>query len=290
MKFNGILTLVVTVLAVVLISTACIIPIVENAQSEIRTNVNNSDFTFAMANGAVEIVTVPAIAVNGYAITDSRVVIAVGDDFTIYRYTAGVNLKLADSETVIKSASIANGTISYVASDDTTGTHTFTGMVYYASEKGDYALYNDVATNIPKGSTVYGFIDRDFTDGTNTIRFQASFVGTLEDGFSVYAKSVSTNPIKYLDEGSVSIVYEENETYNSISATPPIVTLTDGGTTYTSASNAAGVVKFQYMAPLSYQIITDNDSSIISLLGIIPMLLFVIPIMLVVRGFGVGRD
>ena len=61
-------------------------------------------------------------------------------------------------------------------------------------------------------------------------------------------------------------------------------------------SDSAGVAEsstsdwINIYAPIEYKYLSDNDSVIIAMLGIIPVLILLVPIMLVVRSFGVGRD
>ena len=45
-----------------------------------------------------------------------------------------------------------------------------------------------------------------------------------------------------------------------------------------------------FVAPITYHIVTEDNDMTIAMLSIIPVLLLVVPIMIVVRSFGVGRD
>lgn len=298
MKFNGILTLVVTVLVVVLISTAAIIPIVQAAQEEQTTVVQNTGAYYVASPGIpstglefVINVSGDKVVVNDYEFDLSgygflRTPIIVSDSFIVTATAGGtpsvgyLNFEsiALNLNTLPISISIASDGTYTVTSGDSSDSGTCTKIVY-ASDKGTlgyfpnsgsvwidhdkpyYIVGNMWGNSIVKN--VSAFIE--MNDGTPTVLALASALEMTLSSVTVSTVEEGELADKYTSP-SVVIGYVDNDT-------PATITMSGG-----------------FLAPIDYTTISENDSMIIAMLGIIPVLLLVVPIMIVVRAFGMGRD
>lgn len=297
MKFNSILTLVVTVLVVVLISAAAIIPIVQEAQNGQTTTANNTDQRYSMIYGDSFEVTIPTtgqVAINGVNLTPMTysAPLIVGDGFMIYMPGSGspyVIIQYYDEDATawkqsgnILSFTFNSGVISYTLEDTTTGTFTvMSNELYYVASDGKFGYF--------RGGSTYD-IDK---DETVLVTVRQSGANGERGSYSLKISDMTFTEIAPLIRGSTATsdlnwTVSYTETEYGVEITNIVLSYVSGGETYTidaSVLNSAITV----VAPIEYTIV-DSGGTIYVLLGIIPMLVFLIPIILIVRGLGVGRD
>ena len=298
MKFNGILTLVVTVLIVVLISTAAIVPIVESAQKEQKHIENNtSERYMALSDDSTVVLSVvdsepaingeklstifgtPTITTSFWVVSDNVSMLAVynvsNTSWVIWRlHYWDSDDQIAKQVSMNSSGTItcSDGVIEYVAQDvSTTWSYTY---LLVPSANGDYGAFYKNELN-----TIDCFVDDESTIYIRSIGNNGNYTmahGTLSD-IVIDLAVISYNKI---DGASISCVYTPTE-YNASNKLTNITALPN---TVSMGSSAWVLV------PIEYSVMTENDNMIYAMLGIIPVLLFVIPIMIIVRHFNVGRD
>lgn len=302
MKFNGILTLVVTVLAVVLISSACIIPIVESAQQGVYTTGNNTNYQYQTILGDDTGVYRYEVKNNAIYLNDEVLNIAIPESGRWYNVfisdrcaaqllsTGQINPEvvlpdeaiapiIADSDALI----FNNGTLeAYYGSSDTTktiGTYEWAmflvddGTLARSTVSGDKFVSNESDFYIFGNASM---INSSWTSGT--------FILTANPVDGVKAITVSyveNSTLKYSDDitgisvSGLEVVDALHYKFTTMSLTTPVGTNNVTTNTY---------------IPIEYKYVGSDDSVTWALFGIIPLLVFLIPIMLIVRSFGVGRD
>ena len=301
MKFNGILTLVVTVLAVVLISSACIIPVVQSTQSAQYSPDNNSNELFVIADGAESTPTNPTVlelTEDGYlvinGVTDTQAY--ASNIEKIWANNVGIRVNLMSSGYAFQSTLWTDATTSSAISPvklfydgstltgydatDTVVMSVDSDFFIYPSSKGTYGQFDlrsaDVRSSlhINKDATVFA--------GSNGNNY-GFMKGTYADGFQMVGYSgnstLDTRTLTY-----TSVLSDDGLTWQFVSK-PAMVLSDSAGVAESSTSDWINIY-----APIEYKYLSDNDSVIIAMLGIIPVLILLVPIMLVVRSFGVGRD
>lgn len=298
MKFNGILSLVVTVLIVVLISTAAIVPIVQAAQDDQRTEVQNSnerfrtiesadDFTISKSGSMVTIGTKTYDTnVNNYGlwfISDQFAVVGGGSgQYPILQVYDTVN-KITFSLVANQILTFSGNTITYTYNNTDYSVDFTNGFV--VSEAGTKGIWYDFSSSGSK--TIYvdeGKPVEFITKTTTGIFFDIMYDPKTEttNVISAYrADSENANVLVALDPSEYTL-------------TPAVFTETDLGYSYNSYGTIISYNGTDYRpfssVDLTYHILTNDDTMIIAMLGIIPTLLFVVPIMIIVRHFNVGRD
>lgn len=284
-------TIVGLVILVLVISTVTI-PVVQDTQSEFRTEQNNTGYLYAVANSATTIeleTTGGTVTVNGMPMTQNRAMAVFSEEFQVMKYSTVYVVLTETGSFTVSEATISNGTFSYTTTDSVEGSFTYdaTKPVYYNAVSGEYGLFDTTTANIPKNAVLYCFTDRDFKDASNnTLRLQVTYSGTLEDGFDIIAHTTG-GVIQVYTDGSVDVAYTDHGTYNTVSATPPTITVDVSGVDYTAGgSTGSGVVKWQYFAPISYEIISPSDQNMINLFELIPMLMILGVLLIAVRMLG----
>lgn len=292
---NAVYGVVCLVVIVILIATVGI-PVIEDAQKEQISVEQNTTEKFAVSSGEISEVTISitegSLTVNDYVITTtgSRMV-AFADDFFIYSNSATSSLGLAiDGTSTIVSGlteiviNDANKTISYSSS-----TANYTGTLYYASEKGDYGSFaysNPVYFN-DDSILFFSVFDGPFVNNElspNTIRGSVFFKGTYDDLQKMVAIKTLNNVSTAPNAAAVTLsdITEVDSICKSTNAQTLFdMTITDDTGTY-SYSRPSGNW-YQMIAPIEYQYISDNDSMIVSLLSVIPLVLLIIPVMIAVN-------
>lgn len=299
MKFNGILTLVVTVLVVVLISTAAIVPIVESAQKEQKHIENNtSERYMAMDDdGTVSFSLVDSEpAMNGEKLstifgtpTENTSYWVVSDDVSLMATyipasTTWISWKIHywDEDNNIARQTTLSGTSTVECSN---------GVIEYKS--GDTVNYSWDYTFllVPSLDGDYGAYSRGELSSTDCF---------VDDDSIIYIRSVGNNGNYTMAHGKISDITIDLAvtSYNKIDGAS--VTCTYTPTEYNASNKLTNIVATPntvsmgsgawVLVPIEYSVMTENDNMISVMLGIIPVLLFVVPIMVIVRAFAIGRD
>lgn len=283
MNFKSITNTVVVLLAVVVIIAVIIIPVVQVAQHDQITEANNTTqryFVSSADNMAVEFgLDDGKTTINGTPVDDiapTSIAFAYTDKFLLRSlYSGGSHSSWTiygnyDSEgtsTTIEGVTVTidDGSATIVKNSNPSVTFTCdVSVIMFPSSTGDYGLFYPNASNplyVDSDSTLYkvkGSTSSSFVYGGQMTTLDAFFI--LESG------TVTT-------EGTLEISGEHIEDYGA-----DYYKITTGSGTYES-----------YVAPIKYHIVSEDNDITIAMLGIIPVLLLVVPIMIVVRTF-TGRD
>lgn len=300
MKFKIITSVVVSVLLVIIISSAAIIPIVQVAQEEQKTTGNNASQLFSVALGSSDDVDVAIIDneyyINGVKYSGSLTGIATnakfwGENFSARMYP-GTQIRFeivfddgVSSTHDVRASAISyhNGVITFTDYQTQTEYTVSSDFFIYISEKGDYAEYS--MTNQQVRDSVSINNDATIFIGSNAKTY-ALVRGTVDSlnyvGDFTYYGTDSTSYV-YDSISITSVASDDGLTYK-VGSTPTMNLI------QVSDDTSVPITTLLVYVPIEYDYISDSDSATISMLAIIPTLIFVIPIMLIVRSFAMGRD
>lgn len=285
-KFTmGIVGLVVIILMV----TGAVIPAVENGQSEIRTETQNTGYSYlATSTDNLNLTAsfdsdTSTLTINGYAIvlTATVPIFVCGDDVAVCT-TTGIRFEGADG-TVVPTASaieVVDGAYTVTTSTDpVTGDLSGTSITYL-TENGKLSYFAPSASfNCNEDSKIQMF--RIGVSISGVARTHIDAVGTVKNLTSIIKTSTNDGFVEWTDV-VVTADYTEQDGYYTVSKLN--YTGTYNGQTYT------GSVATMSFAPTTYKYISDSDSSMISLFSIIPLLLIIVAVLYAVRLMGASRN
>lgn len=288
---GGLVYSVVAIAIIVLIVSTVAVPVIEDSTSEYRTTGQNADMFYKMAaNTDVVNITLAddTLTVNGYVLpaitanTDTIVVFA--DDFRISAfYNDGVQVHISTPNIAGRTTgniAINSNTVTWTAYDtsDSLSYQYTSSTLLYASSTGDYGAFSYGHTaNLNTDSKIYAMVSV-VMDGTYISGLLSGTIYNLVPSFLVGASSVSldfSNAVA--DSGKDYLIYTNG--YNST-----ISAVIDGQT------KTVTQISIPILAPIEYTYISDSDSSIISLLNVVPILLFLVPVMFAVRMIQTRRN
>ena len=273
---------VLSILVAVIIVATVAIPVIEDSSKDIHSTVQNTTQRYYATSSSdlSEDLTITLETDNIYTINGERydaspnnivMITDTGDMWILYGNN--YNLYQKSDNYAQKSLGIGGSTTFYT--DGTYKATKFAGVEYtgtfsnviYPSKDGDLGYFLN--------STAYA------DDASDVIFFSISNAS--------YGAMFAT---KYKATG------EEVEKIVSPFANGAGVTLTDAAISYNSsdetiADNAINGLTYKvgdtsytlraFIAPLEYKTITENDSAMISILQIVPLLLLIVPVMMAVR-------
>lgn len=278
---------VVAIAIIVLIVSTVAVPVIDDAQGQIR--LNNSTQVFAVSDADVtinvQLSNDSKPIVNGYLVPgNTHKPIVICDEFMIHWRSSGA-LYLIDSNATslnLQSAIIENGTVTYTLLDSTTGTISYgSNNVLFASEHGTYGEFTaGTKFYANPDSVIYSYLDaipltnEDLTP-SSVSNIRAVFIGT------------PTGMDGYLLQGTTGIITATPATvdvgdYYEVTVSETSVSYTDAVGTYTGTSNRA------FFAPIQYG--SSMFDNLFDLLGVIPILLFLVPVMFAVRMIQTRRN
>lgn len=286
----GVITLVVIVILIFTIA----IPVIEDAQKEQTSVANNTNAIYAAAIDN-ENVTLYINNQTGHwvinGVEDTQDFLANADkawgenicifiqpssDYYVLRatyydtqwhVTAGMKQLTFDGEKI--TITLSNDSTVDIPSN----------FLLYPDSKGTYAVYkgstsilgahinNDATAYIGMTGTSYAFLSGDKTNGYT----QIGGVRTTTDGYD----TVSSTPTYVESDDGLSYKYE----------VAPTIVLSDSTETLDDVTSDS----VEYYVPLKYTYISSSDSMIIALLGVIPLILAIVPVMLAVQLMTGGR-
>lgn len=286
----GVIALVVVVLLIFTVA----IPVIESAsESQVTTGQNTTqryilkenftDAEISINNGVVSI--------GDYDLTlqGSGDVIAMSDSFYVWASSGNNTLlvRSVDGKFSVASLSISNGAMTFT-SGGTEHTITYTDALLLASDKGTYGMFpinSEIRFN--KDSVLFTTFDSSVTNdqltpsSVGTVALMKGTYDNLQTLF-VFENEDSITTAEFT--GTFSQTPIENDGYYSFNNTRINGTLTTNLGDY-SGSNFYQAI----LAPIDYTYISDNDSMIITLLGVIPLMLVIVPVMLAVQLMTGGR-
>lgn len=296
-KFTmGIVGLVVIILMV----TGAVIPAVEDAQKDQYSTDNNTNERYLIVTDTVATETNPLILelsadnhfiINGVEDTQAyqanydkmwglNISIRVHDSnyFQAYVWTDATTGGTKSCHKLVYDGSVLTGydTVDSVDTEKFTVNTDFFIYPYSKGTYGQFSITNSTASNLHINKDANVFVGA----VGNTYEF---LKGTYADGFETVGyvgnASYDASTLSY-----TAVLSEDSLTW-SFGGAPSIV-LTDSTEVSEPLSNAWVSV----YAPIEYKYISDSDSSIITLVGIIPLLLIIVAVLYAVRLMGASRN
>lgn len=285
--FNG----VTSILIVVLIITATVIPIVQISQEDIKSTAQNATVYYSMIDIGEDVeltlsVGDSKILINGedvsVGLTRSMPLFMAGDLAIFANGTTGFWVVGGTTQYYAPSADITvtttAATSSYVVTwtgleSDIEGTYS---KAMYLSKNGTYGAFTTSTTSVylNHDATAY-YCKGGYTAGPSQWFTLVSYNKT--DGFNYLIAKTSSNSYSMSNTCSVSTI-EEAEYADLVSFTSVVKAIKIADETETPLS-ASGVI----IAPIDYTVVTDSDSVMRTMLGIIPIMMLLLPIFIVVR-------
>lgn len=300
---------VVSLVVIVLLIATIAIPVIENSQSMIRTSDNNTTMRFSAVDTAdnvnLEIVYDSdednPVFVGDYNIplasSGVTYLVALSESFVIYKFTTHSNLVVIHDgiQNPIVSASISDGILSFADKNTSTEyTVEVSGNLLYAAEKGSYGEFFGSSINLNKGDVVYAVHNSSSAlnkvGGEGTLTIGSLLKTTVGDSTTLaytplvynYGTLDSTKLTSY--GGTQTLTYDSDKDLYNLSNTTISLSAT-----YDS-ENYARNISTSIFAPIEYTYVSVNDSAIVQLLSIIPLIMCIVPIMVVVGFISSRRD
>lgn len=275
---------IVGLVVIILMVTGAVLPAVENAQNTQITETNNTTQRYFVSSSALSVelgaadgeATINGVKVSQITTSDSAY--AFTDKFALRSlkssdtWSTWMIIGLFDTtETITKiegaTVSIVDGSATITRISNPSDTFTCeVSKVMYPSATGDYGLFytsNSTPLYVDADSDLY----RIKVGGTNAY-VQAGKMDTLTAYFTY-------------DNGTITT----GETYT----VPSAEHIEEYGSDYYKITESPGSFG-AFVAPIKYHIVADNDSMLISLFGIIPLLLIIVAVLYAVRLMGASRN
>lgn len=279
---------------IIIISTVAI-PVIDDLQSTIHSTGQNTTQKFAVSNQAVDSVSIQlsgsVVTVNGFSLTPSeQVIIAISDDFRIVALDIGGTVQVhvgtdSDTNRTTGDITITNGNLTYtVYGSDTPTVKALTSPnILYASESGSYGQFSGGLLNVNKDTVMYAVVSHTVSNAgldPTSLYVSAVVKGTYQGLASAFAYGANSASVS-IPEANIT----EKPGYLSIDTSKGV---------NISASAVQGVYStydfVQFVAPLQYTYYSDADSGLINLIGVIPILLILVPLMMAVRMIALRRN
>ena len=285
---------VVALVLIILVIVSVALPVIEDAQLEIRTETNNTTANF----NTVSVSDVPNLdltvtaSASGTTIGDwtnnTTLIVLMSDNFYAQYYQGHFLVFDVAND-------IFNGNTTSIVIDDGVATYTVSnveytveleGTVYYGANEGDSGLFTG-SFNINKKT---GF-------ELTPMRIQL----TAEDTSTIYLVGAAKGTVDKMEFVTASVWDSVNSEYievdpKTITATLNVTESDDGyytvgnGVSYSMTYNdvvySGTTSNAQKFAPIEYGYIAESDSQFINLIGIIPLLLIICAVMFAVRMIG----
>lgn len=286
MELSKVPTLVVGLIVAILIVTVVAIPIIEDSNHYVRSYENNSTQRFLVSdiNSTIDIKPNESgiYTVNGLVIPQAYMNIFVATDDMICFYgnstitAQNIMVMCTDGLYNAHHLNISDGTWSaYSSSNEVVISKPVVGKIYCLSESGDYGYFNPNSSNplfVNNDSNLMAITySLEMVSGDETLKIQLYCRGTFNNlevaaGFNVTSSSALDPSLITLSP--INSEVQENDSVKISNATTT-ATLNLNGKTYTGQRNMA------LFAPIEYKAISTNDSAVISIINIIPILLIV---------------
>ena len=293
-----VMKIMVIVVAVLMIATVAL-PAVQYAQSDIYTTENNSGNNYAVASGntnlAVALDAANEVWISGFKINTSTMDVVMFSDTFLVRHFKTLNPdtiyvdSLTDKANYGTTAITVTGTqISFTDANNTQRTLTYTGELMYAAPEGDYGYFVNGSTfKINEDSKLYMCAADNATNSDlspSSVGYITVMSGTMGEFASDWAFSTTSGVTSVSVSASLSGITDLGDRSYSVELSSATTTVTTNLGDYT---NTALVGVF---APLEYKYVGDADGSMISLIGIIPIMLILVPVMMAVRMMALKRN
>ena len=284
-NFNTITTLIVSVIVVVMISAAALVPIVQEAQKDQSTIIVQTTEKYSVASTSEKIT---ITFDSGPVINDVPVTLSETARMFVISDKAVINLGATSIVATSPAINNENYSISITSSNAATASIVYDGgSLTFDDGTNQYTTTYDYLL-IPDANGSYGawlYSDRPFYVDSdkniylmNRVNARSYVISGTIDNLNV---DFAINNNVLVNNATVSATYEPTD-YNASNKVTAI--------TFTAGEGMVVSNQDVIFAPLAYTQISEEQNMNIVILGIIPLLIFVVPIMLIVRSFYNGRD
>lgn len=273
---------------IIIISTVAI-PVIDDLQESQKSAANNTSELFNAVIGSGEDITITtsdgAASINGYA-APSGVDVFVSASLVVF-YNNG--LKVVDMVNnfvgaVSGSIVISDRTFNYTTAGSVEKSGTITGTYLYLAENGTYGQFKPQdGARFNNNSQMYGVVLTAPIAAVNYTAVTAFVSGSVRGGFVVNEgyDLVNGSLVDVTSTLTPKLTYTETDGYNVLSAASVVADVS-------GSSGYAGILHIY--APIQYHYISDEDSSLFNLIGVIPIILILVPLMLAVRMIALKRN
>lgn len=283
---------IVALVVIVLVIATTVVPIIEEAQKEQTTAYNNEDFAFRVLDTTTADLTIRWLSTTSYSINDvvyehvttgrilisDNILVAFAPNNLQVRDHAetgesGFNLDTLSSAGTDQTVTISNGVLTTNAGKtcDVIGDV----LVRTNDAKATYGVFAySVPCVVDYNSIVYSAATFTLNEKSYSLILSGKY-----NALSVKAAYCTTDNA-VADESKFTVAFKSNSIGEDYGVSVGLknytaeVTYTDSGQTYTKT------ITLYLYAPIEYHMITTSDSAIIAMLGIIPVMMFIIPIMI----------
>lgn len=279
---------VLSILVAVIVVATVAIPVIEDSSKSINTEQNNSAplYTQMPTSGTIEISSLGngnykigdveyTPTMGTFIITDSVMArISPDNSFTIYDPTNGKQTRFDNSNNLI---TFDNGVCRYNTSTGQSMEAAYS-FLYVPDTNGTLGLYfmtGSLPLYLDKGQDLMVV-----SNPLNSVMFSAKVTETGTISYyvepKVFNQTVNGTITNY--NGNLNVAIDMSEAGDS-----PTGTWKLSKTAVVATPEGESALDLFFIAPITYHVISENDSMMISLLQIVPLLLLIVPVMMAVR-------
>lgn len=239
------------------------VPFISDTSNSIGTEMDNDGYGAYFSDENASVVCASKVwSIDGTAMTGTSA--ALVSDKAVMTFTIGStnygSMYFYDGTTAnVKAFTVTDSGFTYVNAGTNESTDVACEYVYYSAPSGEYAYYTGTGFNINDGDRVVSFV-------IDTAIFVVDLADTSVEFCTV--STVETDASVVLN-GTVT----DNDAYE---------TWSDGSYTVTYGDNDTTVTYNKVIAPIHYTDRTSEQNSMVSILGIIPVIVIIALLMIVV--------
>lgn len=301
---GGLVYSVVAIAIIVLIVSTVAVPVIEDSSETIRTVDQNTAQRYSIVSSTAALTVDSSsnvVQIGDYTMpTGTGVgIVAITDSFILRHYDVGHPELMYVDDGV---NDLFSQSTSFVVFDGTKMTYTSSGVertcnyswLLIASDSGDYGFFSGVAFNFNKDSVIYTVYWNNVTNSDlspTSARCMAVLAGKMGEFKSVFC-TTDTVDVTFAgnNAGSVNITsFSEGDGYYTMPISPR-ATLTVQSSSPAGDYSIVNSSWTVFIAPIEYTYISDNDYAAINLLDVLPILLFLVPVMFAVRMIQTRRN
>lgn len=284
---------VVALAVFVLITATVLIPVIDDVENNITTNMQNtsmlysaiddtSSYTMEFSDGTLTVngVSVPYESTQATLMISDKFVIMSGSASSFYNYDTG---KRAAYSSISVSISGSTASVSINGGDATSVSFDW---AYGVSNSGDYGVFKPTESNplyVTHGGTIFAAYPASTSAATGIYEVTTGVINTDDPIYSLHY--TSSGNLAAAENVALSSGYDsdKSDSVTDVYTGVPTASFTESG------SSTVESLTGNYIAPLKYIGHSTNDESMISLFGIIPILVIVAAIIMAV-GLMKGRS
>lgn len=277
---------VLSILVAVIVVATVAIPIVESSSTQIYTTENNTTERFMMTSDSSGVVTLE-FSSKGYSVNGVSVPQPAAATWDVKAFWPGGFAKYSGAGfmEINGDGAATRFNITKIVYDPATSTLTYTTStedvvvndvpyMYYMANDGDYGLFNSTnPVSINKDTDYFIFVEN--TNREGTMAFRSGFIYNNDSLVETIIDPKLAGTDKNFQDTTISFVLniEDVDRYH----------FTINGATDVTIGGSVIPQILTFVAPIEFKIVSQNDSAMISILQIVPLLLLIVPVMMAIR-------